>query len=261
MDFLHFDQKNVIEITMKSNIFKYLAQFIERINPFMLIEIYTGFFGLFTEALPMKKILIVDDHPLFRESLSGMLTKLSPWAETPRIFLAENASQALNFIDEKVSFDLILSDIDMPGMDGLLLLQQLLVLQPDAHIVMISGSESRLDIQKALQLGAKGFIQKNSETSVMLAAIQLVLAGGTYIPPLILHPMQSNTAMSDTSPLTERQMEILAYLKEGMQNKRIAHTLDLSEATVKVHVRHIFSVLGVKNRTQAVQKAMHLGIL
>jgi len=210
----------------------------------------------------MKKILIVDDHPLFRESLSGMLCKRSPWPEEPSVFLAENASQALNIINDNEHFDLILSDIDMPGMDGLLLLQQLVNVQPHAAIIMISGSESQLDIQKALQLGAKGFIQKNSESSVIVAAIQLVLAGGTYIPPLILQaPMQSNAVVMDSSPLTERQMEILAFLKEGMQNKLIAHTLDLSEATVKVHVRHIFSVLGVKNRTQAVQKAIRLGIL
>jgi DNA-binding NarL/FixJ family response regulator len=150
----------------------------------------------------------------------------------------------------------------MPGMDGLTLLQQIKTFLPDAIIVMISGSEQVADVQKALHFGARGFIQKSSETSVLLAALQLILAGGTYIPPLMLEEQPANIpARQETASLTARQMDILQYLHQGQQNKVIAYELDLSEATVKVHVRHIFSVLGVKNRTQAVQKALELGIL
>jgi len=210
----------------------------------------------------MSKILIIDDHPLFRESMASILEKLEPSAGTSSIFQAEDATSALALITKNPDFDLILTDIDMPGMDGLLLLQQLTTILPDTTIVMISGSEKHTDVQQALQLGAKGFIQKNSETPVLLAALQLILAGGTYIPPLLLSaktpPIAEPVA---TANLTRRQLEILAFLKQGLQNKVIAHQLDLSEATVKVHVRHIFSVLGVKNRTQAVQKALELGIL
>lgn len=210
----------------------------------------------------MKKILIIDDHPLFRESLSLILQKLEGSKHVSTIYLAESAVQSLKIIDKNEGFDLILCDIDMPGMDGLVLLQQLRSLQPHSAIVMISGTENIADIQKALRLGAKGFIQKNSDTLVMIAAIQLVLAGGIYLPPVLLHNINGRELSPIEEPtLTQRQMDILGYLKLGMQNKLIAHQLDLSEATVKVHVRHIFSVLGVKNRTQAVQKAQKNGML
>ncbi len=210
----------------------------------------------------MSKVLIIDDHPLFRDSLSNILSQQKLQDTTPEIFTAEDAVKALNIISKNKDLDIILADIDMPSMDGLTLLQQIKSTLPHAIIVMISGSENPLDVQKAIHFGAKGFIQKSSETSVLIAALQLILAGGTYIPPLILEQPDIDVgANTKTVSLTTRQMEILKFLHQGKQNKIIAHELDLSEATVKVHVRHIFSVLGVKNRTQAVQKALDLGIL
>ncbi len=210
----------------------------------------------------MSKILIIDDHPLFRDSLSSILSKEKFQGETPEILTAENSATALKIIHKNKDLGLILTDIDMPGMDGLTLLQQIRTFLPHATIVMISGSENPKDVQKAINFGAKGFIQKSSETSVLLAALQLILAGGTYIPPLMLEQQTLNIEpRPETASLTSRQMDILHYLHKGQQNKVIAYELDLSEATVKVHVRHIFSVLGVKNRTQAVQKALELGIL
>jgi DNA-binding NarL/FixJ family response regulator len=212
--------------------------------------------------IAVSKILIIDDHPLFRDSLSGILSKEKLKGETPQIFTAEDASSALQIINENKDLDMVLTDIDMPGMDGLTLLQQIKTFLPQTTIVMVSGSEQATDVQKALHFGAKGFIQKSSETSILLAALQLILAGGTYIPPLMLEEQPTNIpTRQETASLTARQMDILQYLHQGQQNKVIAYELDLSEATVKVHVRHIFSVLGVKNRTQAVQKALELGIL
>ncbi|HID37053.1 MAG TPA: response regulator transcription factor [Ghiorsea sp.] len=210
----------------------------------------------------MSKILIIDDHPLFRDSLSGMLQKEKLKGESPQVFLAEDAATALKIIHKNNDLDMVLSDIDMPGMDGLTLLQQIKSFLPNTIIVMVSGSENPADVQKAINFGAKGFIQKSSETSILLAALQLILAGGTYIPPLMLEQhVVSTHPRQETASLTPRQMDILQYLHQGQQNKVIAYKLDLSEATVKVHVRHIFSVLGVKNRTQAVQKALEIGIL
>ncbi len=210
----------------------------------------------------MSKILIIDDHPLFRDSLSRILSQEDFKGEKPEIFCAEDAPSALKMINDHQDLDMVLTDIDMPGMDGLTLLQQIKTFLPDAIIVMISGSEQVADVQKALSFGAQGFIQKSSETSVLLAALKLILAGGTYIPPLLLEQQAATIpAREETVALTSRQMDILRYLHQGYQNKVIAYELDLSEATVKVHVRHIFSVLGVKNRTQAVQKALELGIL
>ncbi|MDX8387955.1 MAG: response regulator transcription factor [Ghiorsea sp.] len=210
----------------------------------------------------MTTTLIIDDHPLFRDSLSSVLKKLGTAGEDHTIFQAEDALSALKIISTHNDIDLIVTDIEMPGMDGITLLQELEVILPKAIKVIISGSERASDVKRALKLGAKGFIQKNAETPILLAALQLIMAGGTYIPPLILRTQKAIADQPDpTITLTDRQMEILTFLQQGQQNKVIAHTLDLSEATVKVHVRHIFSVLGVKNRTQAVQKAQEIGIL
>ena len=212
----------------------------------------------------MLKILIVDDHPMFRESLSAILQKQKINGKVPKIWLADSATSALKIIHKNMDLDIIMADIDMPGMNGLDLLKKIQPLLPNTTIVIISGSENNTDVQKALNLGAKGFIQKNSETPVLLAALNLILAGGSYIPPLILKgkiPSMISVNNMEQPTLTARQMEILSHLHQGKQNKIIAYELDLSEATIKVHVRHIFSVLGVKNRTQAVERALHLGIL
>ncbi len=210
----------------------------------------------------MAKILIIDDHPLFRESLAHILKKLSPRNTPFTIYEAENSASALKVIAANSDLKLILTDIDMPGISGLSLLEQLRELTPEAAVVMISGSENHTDAKTSLRLGARGFIQKSTETPILLAALQLILAGGTYIPPLILDEcISSQPEQQKQAVLTDRQLEILGHLQHGQQNKFIAHELDLSEATVKVHVRHIFSVLGVKNRVQAVQKARELRLL
>ncbi|MDQ6990013.1 MAG: response regulator transcription factor [Mariprofundaceae bacterium] len=208
-------------------------------------------------------ILIADDHPLFRESLALMLLNMPQHQpQQTTILQAEDAHICLDMVKENPDITMILTDIDMPGMDGLALLQQLKKLLPDIPVVMISGSDKHAHIQQALKFGASGFIPKSSTTPILFAALQLVLAGGIYLPPILLESAPPPHLASKTpSTLTERQQEILFFLQQGMQNKMIAHTLDLSEATVKVHVRGVFSVLGVKNRTQAVQKALEEGLL
>jgi len=215
----------------------------------------------------MLKILIIDDHPLFRESLSLSLCATSPSHKASDILSASHGAEALEIINKNKDIKLILSDLDMPGIPGLILLQQMIELLPKTPIVMISASEHHADVQKSLSIGAKGYIPKSSKINVLLAALQLVLAGGTYLPPLLLNaPQQKKPAFDPTQSiriiqLTERQREILHYLEEGAQNKVIAYNLRLSEATVKVHVRALFSVLGVKNRNQAVEKARVKGLL
>lgn len=205
------------------------------------------------------KILIADDHALFREGLSLSLARLGK--HEPVILQAHDGGDALQLASQHSDLDLILLDLDMPGKTGLeviLLLQQT---HAETPIVMISAHEDHQHITKSLDLGAKGFICKTTPTEVTLSALQLVLSGGIYLPPQLM-PHKSAQACSDKEDiLTPRQMEILRLLQKGIQNKNIAFELGLSISTVKVHVRRIFTALGAKNRSEAVNYAMTMGIL
>lgn len=217
-------------------------------------------------TVPPQTILIIDDHTLFRESLALSLQKTVNPKRKITLLSACNGAEALEVISQRPNIQLILTDLDMPGIPGLVLLQQMVDALPNTPIIMISASENHADIQQALRIGAKGYIPKSSKIKVLLAAIQLVLAGGTYLPPTLLQTPQHKPDFDPTQSvriirLTERQREILLYLQRGTQNKIIAYELQLSEATVKVHVRALFSILGAKNRVHAVEKARAKGLL
>ncbi|MBN4060447.1 response regulator transcription factor [bacterium AH-315-I20] len=204
-------------------------------------------------------ILLADDHALFRESLSLALLRLDE--QPPRILQAGHGQQALD-IAKKEQLDLILLDVDMPGLGGIQAIAQLHTLHPDTPIVMISAHEDTPSINQALAEGAKGFIPKTTSADVTLSALRLVLSGGTFLPPqLMQHVMLDASQAHNESLLTPRQIEVLRLLQKGTQNKNIAFELDLSPSTVKVHIRRIFTSLGARNRTEAVNIAVEKGIL
>ena len=204
------------------------------------------------------KILLADDHALFRESLSLALLRLSD--DEPEILQAEHGEQAINLAQDH-ALDLILLDLDMPGINGLNAIQTLLGAQPDTPIVMISAHEEISVINKALAKGVKGFIPKTTPAEVTLSALRLVLSGGVYLPPQLMQQPLLETRKSHDNLLTPRQIEVLKLLQKGVQNKNIAHQLNLSPSTVKVHIRRIFTTLGARNRAEAVNIAIEMGIL
>ena len=204
------------------------------------------------------KILLADDHALFRESLSLALVRLTD--DDPEILQAEHGEKAIN-LAKKHTLDLILLDLDMPGINGLDAIQTLLDIQADTPIVMISAHEEISVINKALAKGIKGFIPKTTSADVTLSALRLVLSGGTYLPPQLMQQTPIKTGEGDKNLLTPRQVEVLKLLQKGIQNKNIAHQLDLSPSTVKVHIRRIFTTLGARNRTEAVNLAIEMGLL
>jgi DNA-binding NarL/FixJ family response regulator len=156
----------------------------------------------------------------------------------------------------------------MPGFTGVQGVTEFRTRFPEIPLVVLSASESHYDIKRVLDAGALGFITKSSSPAVMVSALQLVLAGGIYVPPLIVEPDSGLHGQQDTAAfaalrhtgLTTRQMEVLRLLVQGNQNKVIARALDLSEGTVKIHVAAIFRALNVNNRTEAVLAAQRLGI-
>jgi two-component system, NarL family, nitrate/nitrite response regulator NarL len=211
-------------------------------------------------------ILLVDDHTLFREALMHVLNQLDN-----DVFIREasNAEEAAQLLSRSTNLDLILLDIDLPGVDGLTALPDLRELAPTVPIVLLSGSEASSHVSRAMENGAIGYIPKSSSSYEMLAALRLVMRGDVYLPPRMMGVMgmsllsgkvTGNTEQS-SALLTSRQIEVLELMGHGMPNKSIARSLNVAEGTIKLHVAAILRVLGSRNRTEAVVQAARLGVI
>lgn len=211
-------------------------------------------------------ILLVDDHTLFREALLHVLNQLD---SNTLILEAANAEEAAQLVSRIRNLDLILLDIDLPGVDGLTALPGLRELAPTVPIVVLSGSETSAHVTRALQNGAIGYIPKSCSSHEMLAALKLILQGDVYIPPRLMGKLgspilpvePSENGESSASLLTTRQIEVLELMTKGLPNKSIARTLNVAEGTIKLHVAAILRALGARNRTEAVIQATRLGVL
>lgn len=206
------------------------------------------------------KILIGDDHLLFREGLCRLLEQMH---ENTVFVEAGSFAEVVAACQRDDHFDIILLDLNMHGWPGFEGIRDIQAQQPGSPVVVISASESINDIRGALDHGATGYIPKSSSVKVMIGALNLVMSDGIYVPPMAItfaSDMGQRRRGADTSPterggsfgLTQRQREVLDCLRAGKSNKQIAYELGLSEGTVKIHVTAIFKSLGVKNRTQAV---------
>lgn len=205
------------------------------------------------------EILLVDDHALFREGLCHVLNGLD---NEINILQASNFEQALHYVTTNPDLDLVLLDLNIPGKDGFTALDTLAGHYPAIPVVIISASNQRSDIQRALDAGAMGYIPKESTSSIMLNALKLILAGGIYVPPNMLQSNQlAPQTANNTRGLTPRQLQVLALLVRGCANKEIASQMQLAEATVKMHVTAILKTLGVTNRTQAAMAVEKLGLV
>ena len=207
------------------------------------------------------KILLADDHALFREGMRYVLRQLSDDVE---ILEAGDYRQAVDLADSHPELDLLLLDLHMPGSNGVESVGSFHQRYPGIPIVVVSGEEASANMEKAMNYGAAGFVSKSSNTQVMLGALKLVLAGGVYVPPEILHQhyaVSADRPYADADALTPRQLEVLHYLCRGMSNKEIATQIHLAEGTVKVHVAAIFHALKVNSRLEAVRVAEQLGLI
>ena len=215
-------------------------------------------------------IILADDHALVRDGLKPFLEELS---DDVRILEAESYEQALRSAHEASALKLILLDLGMPGMNGLLGVEDMMRTFPGTPVVILSGTHDQALILKAFNLGIAGFIPKSAGSEVMLSALQLVMAGERYIPSQILvgaaldqqpeHPAVNSPAPTNTASniaqidkLSNRERNVLELLVGGMTNKEIAREIDLQEATVKIHVKNIYRKMGVSNRAQAVRMAI-----
>lgn len=207
----------------------------------------------------IAKILIADDHELIRTGMRRQLWELSREAT---ITEACDWIETLAAVSAYPELELAVVDLCMPGKDGLLALAELLQTNPELPILVYSASEKIDDIRSALSLGVMGYVHKRETSAVMLDAIQLVLDGGMYIPPVLaglhMNSQKPHQPSGSALNLTERQLEVLQLTIEGKSNKEIAKSLHLAHATVKAHLATIFRSLKVKNRTQAAISAERL---
>ena len=222
------------------------------------------------------KVLVVDDHALIRDALRRVLEQLE---REVTVFEAGDCGQAFRVIEAQPDLDLVLLDLNLPGMHGLTALTELRTRYPAVSVVVVSAANDRVTVTQALDHGAMGYIPKSSSNEVLASALRLVVSGGIYIPPEILgrsdsqmEPGNVESPASDAggSPprllpsdlgLTERQAQILILLMQGKSNKLICRDLDLAESTVKNHVTHVLKTLNVTSRTQAVIAAARMGLV
>ena len=213
------------------------------------------------------KILLIDDHPLLRGGMRFLLRSLDIDVQMDE---ASNASQALELVAAG-SYDMVLLDLRMPGLNGLEALAALRTAAPSTPLVVLSAEDDPAVVRATIEAGAMGYIPKSSTPEVLIQALRLVLAEGVYLPPAVLHSAEPVSPPRPHSPekaagpgpltsLTPRQMEVLRCVIKGAPNKAIARELAVSEGTVKAHLSAVLQALGASNRTEAVYAAAKLGL-
>lgn len=210
------------------------------------------------------QVLLVDDHVMFRQGLTFLLKEL----DSSLTYLeAGSCEQALELLASE-QVNLILLDMKLPGKANLEALDAVVQVAPGIPVVVLSGEDNSNLIHSAIQAGASGFVPKASSSEVLVAALQLTLAGGIYLPADALTwsaatdlaaPVK-DSARSDTQPLTKRQTTVLLRAIQGQSNKAIARELGIAEGTVKAHLSTAYRTLGVNNRTEAVFAAARQGL-
>lgn len=214
------------------------------------------------------KILVVDDHPLVRDAMAELVTHLGGSVD---VVQAPDCFAALALARDHPDLDLVLLDLNLPGLRGIPALQRFRSEHPSAPVVVVSASRDHDTIAQVIRLGAVGFIPKSSGRDTIVNALRLVLAGSVYIPPEAAMPddpqdapMRAALRAGGTSAaelgLTPRQAQVLALLMKGRANKEICRDLGLAERTVKAHLSAVLNILKATSRTQAVIAANRLGL-
>lgn len=219
------------------------------------------------EAQPNLKVLIADDHVIFRQGLRAVLHRID--AE-PVLIEAGDFTEALALAGKHPDLNLAIVDLRMPamnGFDGVRTLRQRL---PAVPILMLTASEDTEDVFRALEAGASGYLAKSAPMETLIAALRLVLIGGVYVPRTLIGvhkpPLPASEAAPPVDPdhrgaLTPRQHEVVTLIAEGHSNKEIAFRLGTSDGTIKAHISAIMRQLGVRNRIQLLLAAERLGIV
>lgn len=211
------------------------------------------------------RIMIVDDHCMVREGLKKLL-ELRDREDRNSIRVigeAGDGAECLEHIDD-LNPDVLLLDINMPKMNGLRVLEELHRRKRKQKVLVLTIYNEAEYLTRAMEIGAKGYVLKDSESVILKRAIFTVYRGETYIDKTMLpvwNDTVKNAKLVQEEKLTRRELEVLKLLSEGLYNKEIAYKLSISEKTVKNHVSNIFRKIGVFDRTQAAVYAIRNNIL
>ena len=211
------------------------------------------------------KILLIDNHTLFREGMRHVLRQLPGGAS--EILEAGNFSDGLKIAGEHPDLSLALLELKTPGSGGAISVKLFRQRYPGVPVVVVTGEEDCNVMNKVLSHGASGFVCKSSTVAILLSTLSLVLSGSIYVAPQSLrqHGIAAGSrkdrhSNADECSLTARQMQVLRYLIAGLSNKEIAGTINLSEGTIKSHVAAIYQALRVNNRMDAMRVTQRLGL-
>lgn len=202
----------------------------------------------------MKKIriLVVDDHPVVRNGLVGMLNGQRGFDVVGQ---AENGAEALNLVED-LNPDVIMMDLKMPVMNGVAAIREIRKVRPMQHILVLTTYDSDSDLLPAIEAGATGYLLKDVPREDLFNAIEATARGEAVVAPNIAARLFSKMRSPGEESLTIREIEVLKRVAAGDTNKQAARFLHISEATIKTHLLHIFDKLGVDDRTAAVTEAM-----
>lgn len=207
--------------------------------------------------MQLIRLLIADDHPVVRTGLHGMLTS------QPDFVLVGQASTGLEAVElvAQLQPDVVLMDLQMPGMDGVTAIKQISAQYPHARVLVLTTFDSDADIWRAIDAGATGYLLKDVPRDELYRAIRAAARGEALLAPAIAARVMNRMRAPGQEALRAREIEVLALVAQGANNKQIGRSLHISEATVKSHLVHIFGKLGVADRTAAVTVATQRGIL
>jgi DNA-binding NarL/FixJ family response regulator len=217
------------------------------------------------------RALLIDDHALFCDAMALLFD-----ARFPGIALhqSHDLADGLEVLNRESDIRLVLVDLDLPDSSGPESLPALKACAPAARLVVVSADDRPDTVERAIDLGASGFVPKTAQSDVLARALHTILEGGVFIPPPRQSAQRHASPIQHTTPvapaqdllpdrqetLSVRQLQVLQLLIEGQSNKHICRALSLSESTVKTHINAIFQRLQVSNRTQAVMAAARLGL-
>jgi DNA-binding NarL/FixJ family response regulator len=203
------------------------------------------------------RVLLVDDHPVVRAGIEGILKS------QPDIEVVGEASDGVEAIRLSQSLlpDVILMDLQMPGIDGVIAIKAINEQAHPPHILVLTTYDTDVDIVRAIEAGATGYLLKDTPREDFFVAVRQVAQGQTVLTPAVASRLMAHMRAPAEDQLSPREVEVLTLVSQGHSNRDIAKTLHISTATVKTHLIHIYGKLGVSDRTAAVTTALEKGIL
>ena len=207
------------------------------------------------------RLLVVDDHPVVRD---GLVLMLETQPDFDVVAQANSGMEALAILNS-TTVDVVLLDLEMPEMDGVETLTQIVTRYPQIGVLVFTAFDTDERIVAAVRAGAKGYLLKGARRQEIFEAIRVIHGGGSLLQPVVasklMQHLSQENAPSPANELTSREQEVLQHLSRGHTNRDIADTLFITERTVKFHVSSILSKLGAENRTEAVRIAMQQGLV